>query len=436
MLKRIAMLAAALALAGAWPATGAEAGWAGVWNLTASFGPESTSAAMTLTAVGDVISGTSQPLDENGYFPLQVKGASQSDAAVLELSLRGERVGELRLKRSGADITGSGELYGVAVAIAGTRPKPAPVGGRTHDIPSPNYHLYYSARNPPTARIDPGDRVKTRTLDNEGQDEALRWKAMPGNTLSGPFYVTGAMPGDTLVVHIERVDLTRDSAKMLGGYMNPKAVRGGYVQRPTEGLDRIWTLDRPKGVARLRTPGKHLGGLAVPLRPMIGSIGVAPPQNQALSAGDLGFHGGNMDFQRVTSGATLYFPVYRAGALLSLGDGHAAQGDGEVTGQGLETSLAVEFKVELIKGWTLGQVWSEDADFVMVSGIDNSLDTALQMATTGMVVWLKRTYGLDDSEAATLLGVAAEYRIAEVVDTRPHVVAMVAKKTLAMLPKP
>ena len=85
---------------------------------------------------------------------------------------------------------------------------------------------------------------------------------------------------------------------------------------------------------------------------------------------------------------------------------------GEITGQGLETSLDVEFKVELIKGSNLGQVWSEDADTVMVSGIDNTLDTALQMATSGLSRWLKTRYGLDDSEVATLLGATITYEIA------------------------
>jgi acetamidase/formamidase len=142
-----------------------------------------------------------------------------------------------------------------------------------------------------------------------------------------------------------------------------------------------------------------------------------------------------MDYNRHVAGATIHFPVWRAGALLSLGDGHALQGDGEISGQGLETSLDVEFRVELIKNRSLGQVWSEDAESVMVSGVDNSLDLAFQMATTGMARWLKEKHGLNDSEVAALMSSSIEYDIAEVVDSRPHVVARMSKRTLAMLRK-
>jgi len=186
-------------------------------------------------------------------------------------------------------------------------------------------------------------------------------------------------------------------------------------------------------MARPQAPTDKLAGLELPLNPMIGSIGVAPMFNQALMAGDVAFHGGNMDYDRVREGATLYIPVWNAGALLSLGDGHTLQGDGEISGQGLETSLDVDFTVELIKGDALQQVWLEDAEYVMVTGIENWLDASLQRATTGMAQWLKKRYGLSDSEIALLLSSSIEYDIAEIVDPRPNVVARIAKSTLAML---
>jgi acetamidase/formamidase len=424
---------AALAGFAGWPAMAAGAPWAGAWEITVRFGSDSSSATMTLTQTGSAIEGNSGPLDENGYFPLTWKGSERGGTAELGAMLRGEKAGRLTLRRSAEGLTGEGTLYGVPVVVSGRRPSTPGAAPRTHDFSPTAFHLYYAGRNAPVLRIAPGDRVRTTTLDNEGQDDALHWRGMPGNTLTGPFYVEGAMPGDTLVVRIEGVRLTRDSAKMASATLNAKAVQGGYAQTPTPGWDRTWVLDRARGVARPRTPGDRLAGLELPLKPMIGSIGVAPPQNQALGAGDLGFHGGNLDDEAITAGATLYLPVFRQGALLSLGDGHALQGDGEVGGQGLETSLEVEFEVELIKGWTLGQVWSENAEFVRVSGIDNSLDTALQMATTGMARWLKRTYGLNDSEVATLLSAAVKYDIAEVVDPRPHVVAKLSKTVLGRL---
>lgn len=410
--------------------------WAGQWDVKAEFAQGSAAGVMTLARKDGRIEGSSEPLDEAQFFPLKVTGRVRADGAELDLSNRGDSVGRLSVSVQGGMLAGTGTLYGIPVTVTGTRPgapRRAPV---THDFVPTRYHLQYSGRTPPALRIAPGDRVRTRTLDNEGRDSERQWRGMPGNTLTGPFHVEGAMPGDTLVVHLERVALNRDTAHMYSGTLDQKAVQGGYAQQAAPGWPRTWILDRKKGTARLDKPGERLASLELPLRPMVGSIGVAPPLNQALFAGDLGFHGGNMDYRRHTTGATIYFPVWRAGALLSLGDGHALQGDGEISGQGLETSLDVEFRVELIKGKTLGQVWSEDKDYVMVSGIDNGLDASLQMATTGLARWLKDRYRLNDSEVAALLSGAIEYDIAEIVDSRPHVVARIGKKILATIARP
>lgn len=427
LVAALALLVTAIAAkAGAAPPDS----WAGRWEVTAEFANGRAAGAMTLARKAGAVEGTSDPLDEAQFFPLTVTGRPRPDGAELDFAYRGEAVGRLNVSVRKGALTGAGTLYGVPVTISGRRPGAATRPPVTHDFVPTGYQLQFSARTPAALRIVPGDRVRTRTLDNEGRDFARQWRGMPGNPLTGPFHVEGAMPGDTLVVHLERVELNRDTAHMYSGTLNEKAVQGGYAQEAAPGWGRTWILDRAKGVARLERPGARLASLELPLRPMVGSIGVAPPLNQAIFAGDVGFHGGNMDYRRHVAGSTIYLPVWREGALLSLGDGHALQGDGEISGQGLETSLDVEFRVELIKGKSLGQVWSEDADFVMVSGIDNSLDSALQMATTGMARWLKERYGLNDSEVATLLGSAIEYDIAEIVDPRPHVVARLAKKTL------
>jgi amidase len=409
--------------------------WAGRWDVIAEFDQGSAAGVLTLARKGDAIEGASEPLDEAQFFPLDVTGRPRTDGAELDFAYRGDSVGRLSVRVRQGGLIGTGTLYGVPVRVRGTRPglpRRPPV---THDFTPTRYHIE-TGRIAPVLRIAPGDRVRTRTLDNEGRDQARQWRGMPGNPLTGPFHVEGAMPGDTLVVHLERVELNRDTAKMYSGTLDPKAVQGGYAQEAAPDWGRTWILDRAKGTARLEKPGERLAALELPLRPMVGSIGVAPPLAQALFAGDVGFHGGNMDYRRHVAGATIYFPVWRAGALLSLGDGHALQGDGEISGQGLETSLDVEFRVELIKGKTLGQVWAEDSDFVMVSGIDNSLDSALQMATTGMARWLKENYRLNDSEVAALLSAAIEYDIAEIVDPRPHVVAKIAKKILLTIARP
>ena len=436
MTKLLALLAPMLAAISGQARAATSDPWAGRWEVKAEFAQGSAAGVMTLERKDGRIEGASEPLDEAQFFPLKVTGRPRADGAELDLANRGDAVGRLTVRVEGGLLTGTGILYGVPVTVTGTRPgapRRAPV---THDFVPTRYHLQYSGRTPPALRIAPGDRVRTRTLDNEGRDSERQWRGMPGNTLTGPFHVEGAMPGDTLVVHLERVALNRDTAHMYSGTLDQKAVQGGHAQQAAPGWPRTWILDRKKGTARLGKPGGRLASLELPLRPMVGSIGVAPPLNQALFAGDLGFHGGNMDYRRHTTGATIYFPVWRAGALLSLGDGHALQGDGEISGQGLETSLDVEFRVELIKGKTLGQVWSEDKDHVMVSGIDNGLDSSLQMATTGLARWLKDRYRLNDSEVAALLSGAIEYDIAEIVDSRPHVVARIAKKILATIARP
>jgi acetamidase/formamidase len=275
--------------------------------------------------------------------------------------------------------------------------------------------------------------VTTTTLDNEGRDAAGVWRAMPGNPLTGPFYVEGAMPGDTLVVRLVGIALTRGEAHMYGRQLNGRAVPSGYPQTSDPESDRTWRLDPERNVARPARPGERLAGLTVALRPMIGSIGVAPPGNQALSAGDIGHHGGNLDYNRITAGTTLHFPVFQPGALFSLGDGHAAQGDGEISGQGLETATAVTFTVDLVRGAAPRQPWAEDDRFVMISGIDNSLDDALKAATANAALWLKDRYGLNDGEAATFLSATVAYDVASIVSGRPHVVARLDKAALAQL---
>ena len=431
---RASLLAIALLLSPpAAYAAQASVDWTGPWNLVARFAGGSSAAVMTLTrGEGGAVTGTSGPLDEVGTWPLSVSGREEGGRLVLTLSRGSLAVGALTLRPGKDGLAGEGTLYGVLVTVTGAR-DPGRRPPKVHDFAPTTFQTRYSPDAPPVLHIAPGDKIRTTTLDNEGRGADLTWRGMPGNTLTGPFYVDGAMPGDTLVIRFDRVALNRDTAKMASGRLSARAVQAGHVQTPRAGWDSTWNLDRERNMGRPVVGGK-LSAFALPLKPMIGSIGVAPPGAQALTAGDLGFHGGNLDYSRLGAGATLYLPVFRAGALLSFGDGHALQGDGEITGQGLETSLDVSLTVELIKGRSLGQPWSEDAEFVMVSGVDNTLDEALKMATSGLARWLKERYGLDDSEIAAVMGASVVYDIAEVVDPRPHVVARLSKTVLAMLP--
>jgi amidase len=171
----------------------------------------------------------------------------------------------------------------------------------------------------------------------------------------------------------------------------------------------------------------------VKLQPMMGCIAVAPPAHQSMRTGFLGSYGGNMDYNQMREGTTLYLPVYAPGALLFIGDGHAAQGDGELTGDALETSMQVEFTVSLIKGMSTQGPRAENDEYLMAMGIGNSLEDALRTATTQLVNWLQRDYKLEPNEAAIVLGTAMRYDIAEVVDPLVHIVAKVRKDALAGL---
>ena len=169
---------------------------------------------------------------------------------------------------------------------------------------------------------------------------------------------------------------------------------------------------------------------------MLGCVSVAPFWNQAISTSDLGSWGGNLDYNQIREGTTLYLPVYQVGALLTVGDGHARQGDGEITGQGLEISMDVEFTVDVVRGQFLNQPWAENDEYVMVSEIDGSLVTAMQSATSGLSKWLANHYGLNAAEIATVLANTVRYDIAEAVDPHAHVVAKVRKQVLQQISMP
>jgi amidase len=171
----------------------------------------------------------------------------------------------------------------------------------------------------------------------------------------------------------------------------------------------------------------------VPLAPMLGCVGVAPGGGNIYRSGSLGGYGGNMDYNQLREGVTVYLGVNVPGALLFVGDGHATQGAGELTGDALETSMDIEFTVELQQGSGPGNPRFENADYLMASGIAGSIDDAFRGATTNLVRWLEKKYGLNAAEVSSVLGTAMVYEVAEVVDPSVHVVAKIPKSVLAGL---
>lgn len=308
------------------------------------------------------------------------------------------------------------------------RPAGAP---RTWDYRPESFSNLFSADRMPVLTIWPGDGVRTSTIDSGGVDERGVTRALFGNPQTGPFFVAGAEPGDTLAVHIVRLTPNRDWADSLdtivGRALGPSLVgKAGDLGKPVR-----WALDRAKGVARPEGAAGALKDYQVPLRPMLGGIGVAPGFGSApLSTGDTARTGGNMDFPEVVAGNIVYLPVQQPGALLYLGDAHALQGDGETSQYALEASMDVEFRVELIKKRPIGGPRVESSTELMVLGQAGSLDEALKAASTGLIAWLQQDYGLTLSEAAQVLGTALRYSVPNLAGRSVGVAARVDKRLL------
>jgi acetamidase/formamidase len=314
-----------------------------------------------------------------------------------------------------------------------TRPPDAP---RIHNFEPKQFHRVFSGTIAPALTIYPGDTVHTWSVDSGGIDHESVRRSMGGNPQTGPFFVEGAVPGDTLVVHLKHVRVNRDHA-ISGSSIAGRALTTGYLQsvKSVPNFDSKWKLDRERGVAMLANPTEKLKNYSIPLRPMLGCIGVAPLGRQAFGTGDLGPYGGNLDYNEIREGTIVYLPVFQPGALLFMGDGHAAQGDGELTGDALETSMEFEFTVDVIQGKQAREPRAENDEYLMVFGIGGSLDEALQRATTGLGQWLESDYKLNSAELAVVLGTSIRYDVAEIVDPHLNVVAKIRKSVLAQLNK-
>lgn len=376
------------------------------------------------------------------FFGMQMEGTPHGNtiefACTYEENEESKDCGKMTGTLNGDQLQGDGKLHGDPVTWSAKRQTATATSPQTHDFVPKEFHRQFNGNIPPALHVNPGDTVRTRCVDAGGVDETGTHRSLGGNPLTGPFYVEGAVPGDTLVVKLNRVRLNRDTAGIFNDSVVAGALEPYYVrdQKREKDFDSSWKLDRENGTASLSKPTERLKNFKIKLQPMLGCIAVAPGNRQAFQSGNLGRYGGNMDYNQFREGATLYLPVNQPGALLFVGDGHAAQGDGELTGNALETSMDVEFTVNLIQGKSLGQPRAENDEYIMVSGIAGSLNDALQMATTGLSRWLEQEYKLSTGEIAMVLGSSMRYDIAEVVDPQVHVVAKLSKSVLAQIPKP
>ncbi|NOT88499.1 MAG: acetamidase [Lysobacter sp.] len=297
-----------------------------------------------------------------------------------------------------------------------------------------DYANEFSQHRKPVLTIWPGDSVQTTTIDSGGVDESGITRALYGNPQTGPFYIATASPGDTLVVRIKRLRLSRDYADSLDDIV-ARAQSNSVAAKATElGRPIRWKLDVEHGFASPEQPGERLKDFKVPLRPMLGGLAVAPGFGFAPpSTGDTNRFGGNMDFNEVVEGSIVYLPVYQPGALLYLGDAHALQGDGETSQFALETSMEVEFSVDVLRGRSIAMPRVESPTHIMALGQAGSLDDALRMATAGLTQWLEQDYGLTLSESAQVLGSSVQYVVANLAGRSVGVAAKIEKSNLSGL---
>ena len=305
---------------------------------------------------------------------------------------------------------------------------------KTHVFEPTQFQHFFSGAIEPALHVNSGDTVKTWSVDAAGVDPKDVRRTSGGNPLTGPFYIEGAVPGDALVVHFNRIRLNRDTA-ISGPLIVNNALTPDYVEnrKRVEGYNSDWKLDRDAGFASLQKPAVALKNYRVPLVPMLGCVGVAPSRGMRYRSAFLGSFGGNMDYNQVREGVTVYLPVYVEGALLFVGDGHAVQGAGELTGDALETSMDIEFTVSLEPSGAPPGPRMENADYLMASGIAGSIDEAFRNATTSLVRWLEKKYGLNAAEVSSVLATSIVYDVAEVVDPMVHIVAKIPKSVLSAL---
>jgi acetamidase/formamidase len=311
---------------------------------------------------------------------------------------------------------------------------------RVHELPvtPANVHWgHYDARVPPVLRLAPGDRVNVQTMIAGGLtrlrmlgvaeaeipaslravEQAVTDRGPGPHPMTGPIFVEGAEPGDTLEVRLLTI-----------GYLHPFGVNafapGGGTIPDAFPYTKMKLLRWPAGA----TSVEFAPGIVLPLAPFFGSIGVAPPPlSGRLSSRPPGWHGGNLDNKDLVAGSTLFLPVHVPGALLSIGDGHAMQGHGEVTGTALETSLTGQIEVRLLKGQRLLWPRAETPTHYIAMGLHEDLDEATRLAVREMVDFLVATKKLSRDDAYMLCSLSADLHVTQAVDGVKGVHATLAK---------
>lgn len=277
----------------------------------------------------------------------------------------------------------------------------------TVQMKADTYIYAMDKKNKPALTVKPGTQVEIETFDcfqNQIQSEKTLFNAIDWNQINpatGPVFVEGAQRGDILKVKIDSIELGDQGVMVVGPEL------GVMGHRLKDFTVKIIPVKDGKAIFNKK--------LALPLNPMIGVIGVAP-EGEAVNCGTPGAHGGNMDTKLITTGATLYFPVFQEGALFALGDLHAAMGDGEISVSGIEIPAKVKVTLDVIKGHSLNYPILENEEGIATLVSKELLDDAANIAVEEMIDLLQPQTDLSLAEITMLMSAVGQSQISQIVD--------------------
>jgi acetamidase/formamidase len=290
-------------------------------------------------------------------------------------------------------------------------------------------HNKFSSAIPPTIKVPSGSVIEVYTKEASDEqitadstvEDVVNMKSEPIHPLTGPVYVEGAEPGDILAVKLHKIEL---------GEYGWQAIVPGFgflADEFPEAKLKIFNLGADKHAINFTDK------ISIRLKPFAGVMGVAPKTDEMLSTGPPRANGGNMDDPSLVEGTTVYFPVFVKGALFSIGDAHAVQGYGEVCGTAIEAPVRIVYEVNVLKGRKIAEPQYETDRYYAVTAFGTTIDQAAKKATRYMIDYLAAEHGLSGADAYMLCSLAADLKIAEVVDIPHMLVTMhISKDVLGM----
>ena len=286
------------------------------------------------------------------------------------------------------------------------------------------FHLSYGI-HPEQILVEAGQTIATILVDAHGFDQNMHPASGSPNPLTGPFVIPGASPGKALAITIESLTPNRSrgwASKDI--HPNLRYAADRTIRYPKEYVD--WEIDLERKIS-YPLGGYFTDHLEIPIQPVLGCIGVAPGAQEAIPSIDSGPFGGNLDYPRIMTGATIYLPIFIEGAYLFIGDAHAIQGAGEITGNGIEVSCDITFTilvVEMNNRYPRG----EDATHLFSLGIADTLDEACRIATGDMEAWLGSQFGMSKDQIGILLGQLVSYEVGNFVSKTYCVSCLIPKQ--------